>query len=91
VTSSLGPRLGKLVRIPANRLRQRTIVLNKVNPRSRVINRRRRINPIQTSPIMPQRRGRGPIRFATGPIMQNAPRFMLALTTYLDRFFKFTI
>ena len=67
------------MRIPANRLRQRTIVLNKVNPRSRVITRRRRINPMQTSSILPQRRGRGPIRFASGPIMQNSPRFMLAI------------
>lgn len=58
VVSTRVARRQKIIRIPANRLRQRTIVLNRVNARSRVIARRR--NVTAKNPLV---RGRGPVRF----------------------------
>uniref|UniRef100_A0A914H1P8 Uncharacterized protein n=1 Tax=Globodera rostochiensis TaxID=31243 RepID=A0A914H1P8_GLORO len=69
-------------RFPVNRLqRSRTIVLNKINRRSRVISRQRVPVQHQQQPIMVQRvvRGRGPIRFASttsvvSPARNNVPK-----------------
>jgi hypothetical protein len=83
----MAARQGKLVRIPANRLRQRRpiMMLNRISARSRVIGRpqqRQRIvaMPQNRSPIILQQsapanvRGRGPVRFATAPMIQSAAR-----------------
>lgn len=76
----VGTNRGKLVRIPANRLRQKTIMLNKISPKSRVISRRRVI-PMQKTVLVRQQqqrvvRGRGPVQFAGTVVQQRAQRVM---------------
>ena len=68
-----------MVRIPANRLRQKTIVLNKISPKSRVI-ARRRVLPVQNTILVrqqqPRVRGRGPVQFGGPMVQQGAQRVM---------------
>lgn len=73
--SNMIARRTKFARIPANRIRQRTIGLNRINPRSRVIARRvTTMMAAQNSPMMDQR-VRGPVRFIP-PAMRANPRLI---------------
>lgn len=63
VVNSLQSRPQKIIRIPANRPRQRTIVLSKLNANSRVI-ARRQITSLSKLPVIVKNANvRGPVRF----------------------------